>query len=145
MTILDAQLRFSNQQDLATPAAGTIKSTNVIDLLAAKRNIGRGQPMRLLVTCDEAFAGGTSLNIQMVDDDNETLSSPTVLAQTGVVTTANLAGAGEVLWDIPLPDNSQEFLGLQYVTVGDYTTGKVSAHLVSDTDYQPYMPANTGL
>jgi hypothetical protein len=143
--ITDAQLRLSNQQDLATPGAGTIKSTNVVDLLAANRNIGRGQPMRLVVTCDEAFADGTSLNIQMVDDDADTLPTPAVLAQTGVVTTANLAGKGEVLWDIPLPDNTQRFIGLQYVTLGDFTTGKVSAHIVAESDYQPYLPANTGL
>lgn len=145
MTITDAQLRFSSAQDLFTPAAGTIKSTNVVNLLAAKRNIGRGQPMRLLVTCDETFAGGTSLNIQMVDDDNDTLSSPAVLAQTGAVVTANLGVKGKVLWDTPLPDNAQQFLGLQYVTVGDFTTGKVSAHIVAESDYQPYLPANTGL
>lgn len=143
--ITDAQLRLSNQQDLATPAAGTIKSTNVVDLLAAKRNIGRGQPLRFVVTVDEAFASGTSINTQYVQDDNETLTTPTVLAQTGVVALANIPGKGKVLMDIPLPDNTERYIGAQYVTVGDFTTGKVSAHIVAESDYQPYLPANTGL
>lgn len=143
--ITDAQLRLSNQQDLATPAAGTIKSTNVVDLLAAKRNIGRGQPLRFVVTVDEAFASGTSINTQYVQDDNETLTTPSVLAQTGVVALANLPGKGKVLMDIPLPDNTERYIGAQYVTVGDFTTGKVSAHIVAESDYQPYLPANTGL
>lgn len=143
--ITDAQLRLSNQQDLATPAAGTIKSTNVVDLLAAKRNIGRGQPMRFVVTVDEAFASGTSINTQYVQDDNETLTTPSVLAQTGVVALANIPGKGKVLMDIPLPDNTERYIGAQYVTVGDFTTGKVSAHIVAESDYQPYLPANTGL
>lgn len=143
--ITDAQLRFSNAQDLATPAAGTIKSTNVVNLLAAKRNIGRGQPMRLVLTVDEAFAGGTSLNCQYVQDDADTLPSATVLAQTGVVALANLPGKGKVLWDTPLPDNTEQFVAVQYVTLGDFTTGKVSAHIVAESDYQPYLPANTGL
>lgn len=143
--ITDAQLRLSNRQDLATPAAGTIKSTNVVDLLAAKRNIGRGQPLRFVVTVDEAFASGTSINTQYVQDDNETLTTPTVLAQTGVVALANIPGKGNVLMDIPLPDNTERYIGAQYVTVGDFTTGKVSAHIVAESDYQPYLPANTGL
>lgn len=143
--ITDAQLRLSNQQDLATPAAGTIKSTNVVDLLAAKRNIGRGQPLRFVVTVDEAFASGASINTQYVQDDNETLTTPTVLAQTGVVALANIPGKGKVLMDIPLPDNTERYIGAQYVTVGDFTTGKVSAHIVAESDYQPYLPANTGL
>lgn len=142
--ITDAQLRFSNAQDLATPAAGTIKSTNVVDLLAANRNVGRGQPMRLIVTVDETFVGGTSINVQMTDDDNSAMASAAVLAQTGPIALANIPAAGGVLMDIPLPDNDQQYLGVQYVTVGDFTAGKVSAHIVSDTDYQPYLPANTG-
>lgn len=143
--ITDAQLRLSNAQDLFTPAAGTINSTNVLNLLSAPRNVSRGQGARLIVTVDEAFAGGTSLNILLVDDDNTTLSSPATRAQTGVVALANLAGLGGVLWDIPLPNLLQQYVGLQYVTVGDFTTGKVSAHIVAETDYQPYMKAVTGL
>lgn len=143
--ITDAQLRLSNAQDLATPAAGTIRSTNTLNLLSAPRNVARGHGARLIVTTDEAFAGGTSLNITLVTDDNTAFSSPIVRAQTGVVALANLNPASKVLWDIPLPDIPEQFVELQYITLGDFTFGKVSAHIVAETDYQPYMKSVTGL
>lgn len=143
--ITDAQLRLSNAQDLATPAAGTIRSTNTLNLLSAPRNVSRGHGARLIVTIDEAFAGGTSLNITIATDDNTSFTTPTVKAQTGVVALANLNPASKVLWDTPLPDLTEQYVELQYITVGDFTTGKVSAHIVAETDYQPYMRSVTGL
>lgn len=143
--ITDAQLRFSNEQDLATPAAGTITSTNVLDLLSADNNLGLLTRGRVFVNVEEAFAGGTSLNILLVESDNADLSSSVTLAQTGVVLLAALPTLGGVLWDTPLPNTTRRYFGLKYVTVGDFTTGKVSAHLVETTDRNAYLPANTGL
>lgn len=144
--ITDAQLRLSDAQDLAG-AAATTKSTNSVDLLAANRNLGRGQQMRGVVTVDETFAGGTSVNVQYIQSANSDLSSPDVLAESGVIAEANIPAATdkEPLWDFPLPDNTKRYVGFQYVTVGVHTAGMVSSHLVSDTDYNPYLPANTGL
>lgn len=144
--ITDAQLRPSSAQDLFTAAAGTITSTNVIDLLDANNNLGRGKPLRGLVTVDEAFVGGTSLNVLFVQSDNADLSSSDTLASTGVVLTASLPVVGDApLWDHPIPDTTKRYIGYKYVTVGDFTTGKVSAHVVETGGYQPYLPANTGL
>jgi hypothetical protein len=144
--ITDAQLRPSNAQDLATPAAGTITSTNVIDTLDENNNLGRGSPLRGVVTLDTAMAGGTSLNVLYVQSANPDLSSSDTLAQSGVIVTASLPDVGEApVWDFAIPDNTKRYVGFKYVTVGDYTTGAISAHLVETAGYQPYLPANTGL
>lgn len=137
--IVDAQLRPSNAQAVA--GTGTLVSTNSIDLLSANRNLGRGQPMRLVVTVDTTFTGGTTFTPQMISSPNADLSSPTVLsAGPAAVNPA----AGTKLWDASLPDNVGRYLGFQYVRTGTYTAGNVSAHLVSDTDYTPYLPSVTG-
>ena len=138
----DAQLRPSDAQDLAGGAATTV-STNSIDLLSANRNLGRGQQMRAIVTPDEAFAGGTSLEVQLVQSDNADLSSPDVIASSGTIAEADIPSAAPI-FDVAMPDNTKRYIGFRYVTVGTHTAGTVSAHIVSDTDYQPYLPANTG-
>lgn len=144
--ITDAQNRFSNEQDLFTPAAGTITSTNVLDMLAAVNDAGQAERARLVVTVDSDFAGGTSLEVQYHDSPNADLSASAILARSGVIALADLPAAGEEpLWDIALPNNTQRYVGVKYVTVGDFTTGKVSAHIVETAGINRYLPANTGL
>lgn len=146
MAYTDAQLRFSNEQDLATPAAGTITGTNVLDLLAAVNNLAMVDRLELVVTVDATFAGGTSINVLFVQSDNADLSSSDTLAQSGVIATAAIpAVGGEPLWQTPLPNNTKRYVGVKYVTVGDFTTGLISAHLVEAFGRNPYLPANTGL
>ncbi len=135
----DAQLRLSNAQAVA--GTGTLVSTNTIDLLSTNRNLGRGQPMRLVVTVDTTLAGGTGLSVQYIQSANADLSSPDVLA---TVTAPATPAAGTKIADIVLADNLKRYIGVQYVRTGTYTAGALSAHVVSDSDYQPYIPAVTG-
>lgn len=139
--ITDAQLRLSQAQAVA--GTGTLVSTNNVDLLSANRNIGRGQDMRLAVTIDTTMTGGTSLQPQLIESANSDMSSPNVIASGPVVATANLT-AGSKIWDTALPDNTRRYYAIQYVRVGTFTAGAVSAHIVSDTDYTPYVPSVTG-
>lgn len=140
--ITDAQLRSSQAQSLAGAAATTV-STNAIDLLSAKRNIGRGQQMRLVAIATTAFTGGTSVQVQYIESASAALTSPTVLASGAVIADA-AAIAGAVLFDQPPPDNKLQYVGFQYVTVGIHTTGAVSSFIVSDDDFNNYVPAVTG-
>ncbi len=137
--ITDAQLRLSNAQAVA--GTGTLVSTNTIDLLSTNRNLGRGQDMRLVVTVDTTLAGGTGFSIQYIQSANADLSSPDVLATIAATATP---AAGTKIADIALADNLKRYIGVQYVRTGTYTAGAVSAHLVSDSDYQPYIPSVTG-
>lgn len=137
--ITDAQLRLSAAQAVA--GTGTLVSTNSEDLLSANRNLGRGQPMRLVITVDTTFTGGTTFTPQYIQSANSDLSSPDVLASGPAVVNP---AAGTKILDIALPDNTKRYVGVQYVRTGTYTAGAVSAHIVSDSDYQPYVPSVTG-
>lgn len=140
--ITDAQLRLSGAQSMN--GTGTVVSTNTVDLLSANRNIGRGQPARGVVTVDATMAGGTSIQPQFIQSANADLSSPDVLASGPVVALAGLV-AGAKIWDHPLPDNTKRYVGYQYVRVGTFSgAGTLSAHIVSDTDFNNYVPSNTG-
>lgn len=142
----DAQNRPSNNQSIAA-AAGTIVSTDSIDMLASNRNLGRGSaPMRMIATVTSALVGGTSIQAQLIESANSNLSSPTVLASGPVVPLAS-AVAGAELLDVPMPDTAKRYLGVQYVTLGTFTTGgTVSAHVVAGTDRPSSdITMNTGL
>lgn len=142
--ITDAQNRPSNQQAI-TGGPSTIVSTDSIDLLSANRNVGRSFAMRMHAVVTAALAGGTSIQAQLIESANSNLSSPTVLASGPVVPLAS-ATAGAELLDVPIPGTSKQYLGVQYVLLGTFTgSGKVSAHVVAETDNQPYPTMNTGL
>lgn len=128
----DAQNRPSNSQSVIANGA-TVVSENSIDLLTANRNPGRGGPMRIVANVMTSLVGGTSIQAQVIESAAGNLGSPTVLVSGPVVTVAN-AVAGAELLDVPMPDTSKEYLGLQYVIVGNVTAGAVSAHVVAGTD-----------
>ena len=138
--ITDAQTRLSNVQALTS---GTVASTNSYDL-GKGRDIGRGQPLRMIVTVDTAFAGGTSVTPNIIESDNADLSSP---SQIGLGETTLEAGltAGAKIMDRVLPKTSKRYIGVQYVNSGTHSAGAVSAHIVIDTDSSTQFQANTGL
>lgn len=140
--ITDAQNRPSNNQPIT--GTGTVVSTDRIDLLSANRNVGRSFAMRMAVSVTGTLAGGTSIQAQLVESANADGSSPTVLASGPVVALA-AATAGAELLDVPIPGTAKRYLGVQYVLVGTFTGGTVSAHVVAETDNQTYPAMNTGL
>ncbi len=143
MAITDAQNRPSLAQSLAGAAATTV-STDSIDLLTANRNIGRSYPMRAQAVIVTTFTGGTSVKADLITSASSNLSSPTVIASGLTVATANATAGTEIL-DVSIPGTAQRYLGFQYTTVGTTTTGAVTAHILAETDNQPYITSNTGL
>ena len=140
--IIDAQLRFSDTQSLAG-AAATTAATNVIDLLAANRDIARGWYKRIVAFASVAFTGGTNVQVQVISSATSNMASPTVLVSGTVIADA-AATVGAKLFDLPVPDITQRYLSVQYVTTGTHTTGSVSSEIVETTDYNPYVPSVTG-
>lgn len=142
--ITDAQNRFSEAQSLAGAAATTV-ATNNIDLLSANRNVGRGRPRRILALVGAAFTGGTNIQAQIIQSANSNMSSPDVLASGPVLADA-AATAGAELLDMPVPDVTKRYLGVQYVTTGTHTTGTIGfAGIVETTDeVNNKVAANTG-
>lgn len=139
MGITDAQTRFSSAQAVTT---GTQVSTNSYDMGVA-RDIGRGGNIRVKVTIDTTFTGGTSLQVNLVESVNSDLSSSTALFTGTAVVEASLT-AGTSLLDRILPPTTKRYIGLQFVTVGTHTAGAVTGGLVLDTDSGTYFTANTG-
>ena len=149
MAYLDNQLTFSSGQAITTTAA----STNVIDLAGLGsgttvtniignasvfgEDIGIGSGVyrpKILVTVGTAFAGGTSLNVQLQGAPDNGSGSPGTYVtydESGAVVTASLT-ANQVIFRVdvaaiqpangPLP----RFLRLNYTVVGTYTAGTIA-------------------
>jgi hypothetical protein len=142
--ITDAQNRPTTVSQAIT-GTGTVVSTDSIDLLTANRNVGRGFALRMYAVVTTALAGGTSIQVQMIQSANANLSSPDVLASGAVVALAS-AVAGARLLDAPIPGTTKRYLGLQFVLVGTFTgAGAVQGGVVAETDNMPYPTMNTGL
>jgi hypothetical protein len=139
--ITDAQTRLALAQPVT--AAGTTISQNIYDILSAGRNIGRGEPLRLVVTADASFVGGTSVSFTYEQSPNPDGSGSTVLGTSPTVAAAN-ATAGTALWDIHIPQNTQRYVFLRVTSIGTFTAGTFSAHIVHDSPYPNTAPANTG-
>lgn len=143
---MDAQNRPSNNQSLIA-GAGTVVSTDSIDMLTGVDNPGRAGNLRAIAVLTTALAGaGASLQAQLIQSDNANLSSPDVLASGAVVPMASGA-QGTKLLDVPMPDTTKRYLGLQYVITGAaLTAGAVTSGLVGGTDRaSTSVPMSTGL
>lgn len=130
---LDAQTEMSAAQAVTATAV----STNVIDLTplkSAKRNVGAGQPLFVVIHVPEAAAavGAATVNFQIVTDDNAALSSPTVLYDSGSIAKTALTLNREPIV-IAIPDGAEKYLAMNYVVgTGPLTAGKFSARVVLD-------------
>jgi hypothetical protein len=144
----DRQLTPSWGQSIAA-AAGTVVSTDKIDLATVGRDISRHNELRAVAQLGAAVtsAGAATVDVQLVESASADLSSPVVLASTGALALAALT-AGAVLMDIPVPATELRYLGFQYV-IGTATTtaGTVNAGLVknSQTAIGNRPTGNTGL
>lgn len=137
--ITDAQTKFSDAQAVTS---GTQVSTNAYDMGVA-RDIGRGRDLRIYANVVTAFAGGTSLQVNVIESANSDLSSATVIASGPTIAEASLT-AGKVALDIALPQTSKRYVGLQFVSVGVHTAGAVTGGIVMNTDSNTTFPAVTG-
>lgn len=134
--LTSAQQTFSDAQALTATAA----STNLLDLgatgtvlkapAALVRDIGKGNPIPIIVRLDVA-AGGTSptLTVTVETDDNVGFASATVRA-TSLTHVAGAAG-DEIYLDVYLPENTNEqFLRLNYTLAGTTPTYTVTSYVV---------------
>ena len=141
MAMTDRELTFSNDQAITT---GTQYSTDKYDTgLADHPNINTNRELQILVVVTTAFAGGTSLVVNLVESDNADLSSPDILAASGTVVEASLI-VGARLLATAVPRTSKRYLGLQFVTVGTHTAGTVFGGIVRDIDDLVFPAQHTG-
>jgi len=124
--IIDSRLEFSDAQALTATAV----STNIIDL-SSDRDVGVGEPLWLVISCDVALAGTSpTLDIDLQTDSAAGMSSPTVI-MSSVQKTAMAAGDKIVL---AVPNANEQFLRVNYTIGGTTPTVTLSAWL---TDQEP--------
>jgi len=112
---------------------GTAVSTDKIDLGTA-RDIGEGKTLYMVFTVIQAFNTLTSLDMQVVTDDNASLSSPTVIGSINA-TLANLTAGKQYVVRLPALIGSlgERYLGAQYTVNGtNPTQGSILAQIVAD-------------
>lgn len=108
---------------------------DVIDLGAAGRDIGNGEPLYLVIQVDTTFVGATSTTqFQLVSDSTADLNtSRTVHLDTGAIGVATLVAGYTKVLALPTETTYERYLGL-WETVGtaNVTAGKINAFLTRD-------------
>ena len=138
--ILDKRNEFADGTAVNTGAAGTYLLGNQIDLGAAQRDIGSGEPVYLVITAAEAItagAGGT-LDFTLASDAQAAIAvdgSATVHFKTGPIAATSIP-AGTVLAAVAVPMEGkayERYLGvLQTTATAAATAGKIDAFLTLD-------------
>lgn len=140
-------------QTLAISATTT--STNVIDLssgyapngigAAQTRDIGEGSDYDLIrMEVMTAFAGGTSLTMNIVQSDDAAVSvNVTTVGSTGAIPVASLTAGARFAAQINprLVSKGQRYFAVQYVPVGTFTAGAVYTDFGAEIqDGQKFYP-----
>lgn len=141
--ILDKQNLFSDKQDLVG-VAGNKLSTNTIDIGATGKSVilgqlpnadvGAGEHVDILVQCVSTFAGGTSVQAQLVQATDAALTAGLdVLTESAAIPLASLVPGYQFSVRCLVGDVTKRYLGIRYVTVGTFTGANlVTAGIVCD-------------
>jgi hypothetical protein len=128
--ITDALLRVSSAQAVTTTAV----STDTIDLSVA-RDIGEGMDLYMNFAVTTAMAGGTSIKFEIIQADNAALSSNVqVIGSSDAVVTASLVAGynTSVRFNPQVASTGKRYIGARYTVVGTYTSGNITADVVTD-------------
>lgn len=158
MTIRDLQADFSNTGAAATTSiigtAGTYLCANSVDTsplgayltsltandtqLSANVNTGRdlggGEPIKLVIDWITAAVGGTSVDVSLITSASAQLGTPTTILDFTAVVTATLVKGYRQIITLPRSAAYLQWLGVQAVTVGTYSAGSFIAFLTHDVD-----------
>jgi hypothetical protein len=139
----DALLSLSSAQTV-TGTNTSVLSTNTVDQLVAT-DIGEGNDLRGRFEVGTAFAGLTSLEMQIIAADDAALSSNvTVIGTTGAIALAALAAGARFTCDINprIGSKGQRYLGARYVIVGTGTAGTITGDIgLGYQDGQKFYPS----
>lgn len=122
MALIDANDRLSVDQAVTSSAA----STYYIDGRAAGDALESN--LYFVAKVGTAFAGGTSLEIQLQTAADSTFSSPVTLYDSGAILLANLT-ANSIQVKAPLPIGFKRYVRAYYTVSGTMTAGTINAFL----------------
>lgn len=131
---------FSAQQLLSDDQAitATAISENVIDLgapgtpygaaAALNQDVGKGNPVPILIQVTEDFATLTSLTITIEVAANAALSSGAVVLASQTIAAADLVAGKQMSVQVLPNDANKRYLGVRYTVTGsDATAGAITA------------------
>lgn len=132
--LFDKETMFSDDQAITTTAV----SENVYDFGADGDDYANVGLRRAVIRCQvtEAFAGGTSLQIQI--QTGATATPTTVVISSAAIATASLVAGYQFHVSVPLPRKLLRYMRLNYVVVGTMTAGKITAGLMADAGQDSY-------
>ena len=128
--IIDKALYLADGEAVTS---ATKYSTNFVDLTKTD-GLQAFSELYLVVKVGTAFAGGTSLNFQLItasaapsDEAGTGIGTVTVEATSGDIATASLT-ENTIVWKLKMPDKvSRQYLGLKIVPTGTFTGGNFKA------------------
>ena len=129
----DAKLFF----DEAAAHLTTAVSTNTVDL-STVRDIGIGGKLFVVAIVTTAMTDGSSdstMQLDLVDDDNEGLASPATLQN--ICTFPATSAVGTTYYTTIDPGKmTQQYLGVKYtVANGDLTTGSFTVYITPSIEF----------
>jgi hypothetical protein len=92
------------------PITANANSTDILSLATittaianngGARDIGQGENLFMVFTVVVGFAGTGTVDMQIVTDDNDSISSPTVIGSTGAIAVASLTAGAQFVVRIP--------------------------------------------
>jgi hypothetical protein len=122
--ILDALLKFSENQVLATGAAF---GTNVVDL-GTVRDIGVGEPMAVTLGVDVLAVASGTYQVEVVQSNDPALAGAESVVSRTILAPLLTAGA---LFTLEIPQNAitKQYLGVRYTLGGTSPAVTVTAFL----------------
>jgi len=133
---IDKQVEFSSAQRVCNAGAAEA-STNYYDFGVASPNVGKGEPIELLFTVTEVFAGtATTLTVTAQSSSDNAVAD--AYADISGITTGAIAKALLVVgytFTLKLPPGAAYERYLQILYTGDNTfetTGSISCQMVVD-------------
>jgi len=139
MAIFDAMFEFSDAQPVVGAEDAVYTSTNIIDMQAAGREMGAGEPVYLNVKVDTAVAevedsttGACTLTVALRGDTEAPIDTNSIVViQTKAFAEAELVdGAWLLRVALPVDYDANQYIGMTYVVAGAASAvGKVNAWL----------------
>lgn len=138
--IVDALLQLSATQTVTGSSA--VLSTNTIDLSQA-RDVGEGEDLYLRYQVGTAFAGLTSLKVEVIIADDAALSSNVVSVCSVDVPVASLAANARGALELSprIASLGKRYLGARYTPTGTGTAGTLTTDIgLEIQDGQKFYP-----
>jgi len=139
MAIMDADLVLGSA--LAVTSS-PVRST-VLDMKAASRDVGKGNPMKLVIKVGTAFASGTDITFDLETDTVVGMGSAVKKLTVPAVLLASLTAGAKIL-EVDLPVGLKQFISVLATPNGAFSAGTLNIYIVVDDGNWAALPGNVG-